>query len=73
MNELTPSKATNGTSAPLAPAGHVVVQQRIHSITQKYFTSTSYLVSCHELWDQADSAITSDIRGMLLNRYHLLG
>ena len=63
MNELTPSKSTNGTSAPLAPAGHVVVPQRIHSITQKYFTSTNYLVSCHELWDQADSVMTYNIRG----------
>lgn len=62
MNELTPSKSTNGTSVPLAPAGHVVVPTRIHSITQKYFTSTNYLVSCHDLWDQADSAVTIDIK-----------
>lgn len=62
MNELTPSKSTNGTSAPLAPAGHVAVPQRIHSITQKYFTITNYLISCHDLWDQADAAVSSNIK-----------
>ena len=67
MNEMTPSKSTNGTSsAPLAPAGHVVVPKRIHTITQRYLTSTNYLVSCHELWDQADSAVTTDIKGKQL-------
>ncbi|XP_045204662.2 AF4/FMR2 family member 4-like isoform X2 [Mercenaria mercenaria] len=63
-SDVTPSKISNGSSGQgqIAPPGSVIVPQRIHSITQKYFSNTCYLIQAHELWDQAASNITSDNR-----------
>ena len=74
-SDQTPSKMTNGTSntAPIAPAGSVLVPQRIHSITQKYFTSTNYLVQAHELWDQAESSISGEVKGKNHSRHSIIG
>ena len=44
----------NGTAAPVAPPGSVVVPQRIHTISQQYMSITNNLVHSHEHWDQAD-------------------
>ncbi|KAI8798390.1 AF4/FMR2 family member 4 [Biomphalaria glabrata] len=53
--ELVQGKIANGTSQISPSPGMVSVQQRVHTVTQKYFTLTSHIVKALELWDQADA------------------
>jgi len=62
-SDQTPSKLCNGGTGGGVAQGSVMVNQRIHSITQKYFSNTRDLVNAHYYWEQADDKITPDIRG----------
>ncbi|WAQ99908.1 AFF2-like protein [Mya arenaria] len=71
-SDQTPSKLCNGTSGGVPP-GSIVVSQRIHSITQKYFSNANYLIQAHNYWEMADDKVTDDIREFFIELDHECG